>query len=87
MNDRSFLKPKIEQIRQFSCFATKPHIIQLRKAVWLSGKMLECCGFEPQRRHCVVTLILAKYMFNPDITEKTVGWDVKNQIKQNFPIA
>ena len=64
-----------------------------------SGPVVECStqdqrgrGFEPHRRHCVVSLskthlsLLSTGSTQKDLSQhnwKIVDWDVKNQIKQN----
>ena len=62
---------------------------------WLSGRVLDLrpkgCGFEPHRRHCIVSLSKThKSLLSTGSTQedpsrhnwKIVDWDVKNQIKQ-----
>ena len=65
-------------------------------AQWLSGRVLDSRpkggGFEPHRRHCVVSLskninpslvLVQPRNTRPFITERLLmEWDVKNQIKQ-----
>ena len=64
-------------------------------AQWLSGRVLDSrqrgCGFEPHRRHFVVSLSKTHLsLLNTGSTQKgpswhnwkIVDWDVKNQIKQ-----
>ena len=64
-------------------------------AQWLSGRVLGSRpmgnGFEPHRRHCVVSIskthlsVLSTGSFQEDPSRhnwKFVDWDVKNQIKQ-----
>ena len=55
------------------------------------GRVLDCRGFEPHRRHCVMSLckthlsLLSTGSTQEDQSQynwKTVDWDVKNQIKQ-----
>ena len=61
---------------------------------WLSGRVLDSrprsCGFEPHRRHCIVSLskninpslvLVLPRKTRPFITERLL-MDVKNQIKQ-----
>ena len=50
---------KLEQIRLDFRFCNKSASHSAYKAQWLSGKLLECYRFEPQRRHCVVAFILS----------------------------
>ena len=65
-------------------------------AQWLSGRVLvwrpRDCGFKPHQSLCVVYCSKTHSSFLstgstqetcPDIAEKIVDWDVKNQIKQN----
>ena len=37
-------------------FVRPDHNVGWGGAQWLSGRVLECRGFEPHRRHCVVSL-------------------------------
>ena len=69
------------------------HLISWSKWVqWLSARVLDsrptCWGFEPYRRHCVVSLGKThKSLLSTGSTQhkwKIVDWDVKNQIKQNI---
>ena len=72
----------------FSAYSTGPFI----GAQWLSGRVLDSRprrrGFEPHRRHCVVSL---SKNINPSLVlvqpRKTRSFitDVKNQIKQINP--
>ena len=65
-------------------------------AQWLSGRVLDSRprgrGFQPHRRHCVVSLSKSIYpclvlvqprKAGPNITENFVDWDVKYQNKQS----
>ena len=64
-----------------------------KEVQWLSGRVLDSrrrgCGFEPHRRCCFASLSICKTHLSllilvqprkthPDITEKSVDWDVKN---------
>ena len=58
---------------------------------WLSGRVMEVCGFKPRWRYCVVSLsktlypLLSTGSIKVDLylhERKFVGWDEKNQSKQ-----
>ena len=75
------------------CIGTHSHG---RQVMWeRCGSVLDSrsrgCGFEPHRRHCVAPwarninpcLVLVQHRkTHPNITEKIVDWNLKNQINQ-----
>ena len=84
------LDKQLRPISDFpACYSDK------KRVQWLSSRVLDSrsrgCRFDPHRQHCIVslskTLILCLVLVqpkktHPDMTEKNVDWDIKNQIKQ-----
>ena len=82
-------KPKVcNKFVLFNGYIESQDITIKTGAQWLSGRVLDLKlrgnGFEPHRRHCVVSLskthlsLLSRgstQEFHPDITEKIVDWE------------